>query len=733
MATITKYNIPRSSNSGENNGSNSVASLGGGLGLNEIKESFLPAKPTNEELTKYDVEVEGTFKKNVTLPSITLQSTDGSKTATISLDTNGNIIVDKALISYSDLVAYGANGTYVDTVISLIHQVLEEEGVSGGGDVNWGGITGTGNAVTNITYDTTTKQLSAVKGATFLTEHQSLDDYATTTYVNSVISGRAGASAYQDTKTLYEYVRTRNSFIGTYKNTSNATWYNVIWDAHGDPDENGVLMWKNMQADEGWKIRYLIQHTWYTERTLAYTDSTVYSAGRVRIHNHNGNDTWYPVVWSNSNNGNSDVDTQLFKSNSNFMYNPNKKTFRVSKIESLNSNSSITLSDDYLSLGYNCVSNGKNSYIDGKNIYLRTGDSWSSYFTTSIDNNGRVGIGFDPGNATTRLDVLGAIRSRAYNAIGNNNASFIFDKPGTNYSGIGSNAVSDQIHFGPCGGTGTWVSNYYQIFDFQGRGRFESDDWRGVTIRRTTAGGAWLKFISNGNAETLNKYGFVGLDADQQLKLGIDDGTTERSLVSIDSVGNTKIEGRLKTNVSTGTTGGGGLDIGNCQILQIADSLIIESTDIRFGAKNVWDWSKWAGLKYDSSNKKIYLGIADGSTFKTNPATNYQTGGNVQLVNCGLVASGDVTAYSDARLKSDIKDLEYRGSLSPKTYVKDGKKCIGFIAQEVRELYPELVQGEEKEDEYLSLNYGAITAVLAAENKELRKRIERLEAALLNR
>lgn len=190
------------------------------------------------------------------------------------------------------------------------------------------------------------------------------------------------------------------------------------------------------------------------------------------------------------------------------------------------------------------------------------------------------------------------------------------------------------------------------------------------------------------------------------------------------------VNGRIKTTASTSTTGGGGLDIGNCQILQLADSLIVESTDIRFGAKNVWDWSKWAGLKYDSSSKKIYLGIADGSIFSTNPATNYQTGGIVQLVNCGLVASGDVTAYSDARLKSDIKDLEYRGPLEPKTYIKDGKQCIGFIAQEVRELYPELVLGEEKEEEYLSLNYGAITAVLSAENRELKKKVDSLEKRL---
>lgn len=38
---------------------------------------------------------------------------------------------------------------------------------------------------------------------------------------------------------------------------------------------------------------------------------------------------------------------------------------------------------------------------------------------------------------------------------------------------------------------------------------------------------------------------------------------------------------------------------------------------IRFG-ETAWDWNQWAGLKYNHSNKTIYLGIADGSTFNAN-------------------------------------------------------------------------------------------------------------------
>lgn len=38
---------------------------------------------------------------------------------------------------------------------------------------------------------------------------------------------------------------------------------------------------------------------------------------------------------------------------------------------------------------------------------------------------------------------------------------------------------------------------------------------------------------------------------------------------------------------------------------------------IRFG-ETAWDWNQWAGLKYNHSNKTIYLGIADGSAFSAN-------------------------------------------------------------------------------------------------------------------
>lgn len=93
-------------------------------------------------------------------------------------------------------------------------------------------------------------------------------------------------------------------------------------------------------------------------------------------------------------------------------------------------------------------------------------------------------------------------------------------------------------------------------------------------------------------------------------------------------------------------------------------------------------------------------------------------------VNGSIIASGEITAYSDRRLKSNIKPLENRGYIQPMTYIKDNKECIGFIAQDVQEKYPELVNDNS---EYLSLNYQQYVAVLQAQIIELEKRIKELE------
>ena len=97
-------------------------------------------------------------------------------------------------------------------------------------------------------------------------------------------------------------------------------------------------------------------------------------------------------------------------------------------------------------------------------------------------------------------------------------------------------------------------------------------------------------------------------------------------------------------------------------------------------------------------------------------------------VNGTIVSTGEVTAYSDIRLKTNIKPLDYKGRLAPKWFIKDNKPSIGFIAQEVQTLYPELVKVNTSTIEnYLSLNYGAITAVLSAQVNKVEDEVEVLK------
>lgn len=105
---------------------------------------------------------------------------------------------------------------------------------------------------------------------------------------------------------------------------------------------------------------------------------------------------------------------------------------------------------------------------------------------------------------------------------------------------------------------------------------------------------------------------------------------------------------------------------------------------------------------------------------------------NRAVVRGSFLAEGEVAVYSDARLKSCIKPLRNRGFITPVSYIKDGKESIGFIAQDMIELYPELVSKGSSKEHYLSVNYAQYTAVLQAQIIELHKEIDDLKRKFIN-
>ena len=91
-----------------------------------------------------------------------------------------------------------------------------------------------------------------------------------------------------------------------------------------------------------------------------------------------------------------------------------------------------------------------------------------------------------------------------------------------------------------------------------------------------------------------------------------------------------------------------------------------------------------------------------------------------------FTAVGDIVAYSDKRLKSNIKTLDGSKVLKMRgvSFKKDGKKGSGVIAQELEKVAPELVNND---NEYKGVAYGNLVGYLIEAIKELEARVKELE------
>ena len=94
-----------------------------------------------------------------------------------------------------------------------------------------------------------------------------------------------------------------------------------------------------------------------------------------------------------------------------------------------------------------------------------------------------------------------------------------------------------------------------------------------------------------------------------------------------------------------------------------------------------------------------------------------------------FTATGNVTAFSDERLKENVQTIEgaldkvaqMRGvTYNYKSELNDGQRGTGVIAQEMQQVMPEAVE----EGEYLSVAYGNLVGVLIEAVKELKAELD---------
>ena len=127
-------------------------------------------------------------------------------------------------------------------------------------------------------------------------------------------------------------------------------------------------------------------------------------------------------------------------------------------------------------------------------------------------------------------------------------------------------------------------------------------------------------------------------------------------------------------------------------------------------------------------NGREFTNVAylDGDIFKV---------GDSAEITGALTVTGDITAFatlawSDARLKENVEPLQdclakiNQMQGVSYTFKPSGKKQVGLIAQEVLDIIPEVV---ELENDYYSVSYPNLVAVLIEAIKELNSRVEDLE------
>ena len=143
-----------------------------------------------------------------------------------------------------------------------------------------------------------------------------------------------------------------------------------------------------------------------------------------------------------------------------------------------------------------------------------------------------------------------------------------------------------------------------------------------------------------------------------------------------------------------------------------------------------------------ASSAGYTIGIDSGTMFSTVNTTSGQFkwyGGTTlaaTLSGAGaFTAVGNVTAFSDRRVKENIKTIDnalakvlcLRGVTYNRTDLEDKSEQIGVIAQEVKEILPQVVI--EENDRY-SVAYGNIVGVLIEAIKEQQAQIEELKSRL---
>jgi hypothetical protein len=173
------------------------------------------------------------------------------------------------------------------------------------------------------------------------------------------------------------------------------------------------------------------------------------------------------------------------------------------------------------------------------------------------------------------------------------------------------------------------------------------------------------------------------------------------------------------------STTGNGANIGGQIVLgyRYQNSTYTEGAIIRMYKTNATNGNYSSGLKFQVRN--------NGEDLISKMTLN--GGGDLSVVG-SMTAAGDVIAFSDKRVKTNIKTIDnglqkiikLRGVSYNRTDIDDKSNKIGVIAQEVKEVLPEVVNYNKDEDKF-GVDYGKMAGVFIEAIKELKSEVDSLK------
>nr|DAP68095.1 MAG TPA: Receptor recognition protein, Long tail, Helical sandwich, Tail fiber [Caudoviricetes sp.] len=595
-----------------------ASTTGGGGGLNGSVKSYSNAlKLTSESLS----EIASAY--SIKALDSRISSLEGGSAMDVSVSGSGNAVTSVT-----------KNGTTISVVkgstFLTSHQSLD-------GYVNAISVSGSGNAITSVSKSG--KGITFTKGATFLTSHQSLANYYTKSSVDSLLSGKSATSHTHSVK-INGVTKTIAATGGT------AVDLGTYLTSHQSLNGYATQSWVKSQG-------YLTSHQDVSVLTMA--NDRYYTAGQWGINMRNSDIIGVNSIYTNDvsesptgailfrrSNGNYDgiraVDGVLYFSD-NVVRTTEKYTaeYKVYHTGNLTKLSQLTNDKNFVT-----------GSVSGQTITINgVSTTWQNTWRGITDSYSGTSTG-------TSLSQKGA--NSLYNALHNGYASSAGNADTVDGYHVNGSNVAPYGHIPSIENDGVMEVGKYIDFHNDNSGKYD------FSTRLQTTG-------NYGNSVYLPSHnGTLALTSDNvasATKLA-----TARMIwgQSFDGTGN--VNGTIYINNSDSENGAIILNNNvntHARISAIKDQVVFNTgAAIRFGATN-WEYSDWAGLKYDTVANAIYLGIADGTVF--NYYSNKRSNGTLKFP--GITT---ITPDSGARIGGSGADL-FLGNANNSAWVKVQDIC----------------------------------------------------------